>query len=506
MSTNLGQVWRSFGTWRRGRPFWGGLLALLSGSLLIWLPWTTIGTIIRAGMGALGGVILGSLIALCGVMMWFQPAQRVFYSVITIVAGLAAFPFTNFGGFVVGTLLALVGGSLGFAWTPVTPAGGAPPAARVPDDGDYSTAILPGFGEPDADLPEEDGEPRAAGQDEPAAEPASEHPGHAGQPGQPGPGHAGQHDSGAAPGIRPHQPRHRQNTDAPAVVVPEDARSGARSRQAMGVAILAVSVAATGLMAMGMDSPVQAAPPSGAIPCAPGQTAPGQPPAGQPTKSGQPAPGPTAKPEPTKSGQPAPTPTATAPAPGVSPEPTKPWWWPFDLKRESDSSAPRRVAAAPAKATPTPTGSPMCHRQLAAAAGDPVPSAKFSDMRAAKQQMWGMHYDGVKTLKTKEGGSIRVLKFTMTKAQSTPFEMTSPDKGNGRSVNQKSTQLTISGDVEFYTSRFHGWLFGIIPLTFTPDSPPPLQIADPIFTSAEIELVYLKCDRLQADDLRLTEV
>ncbi|WP_412541324.1 DUF6114 domain-containing protein [Longispora sp. K20-0274] len=577
MSTLPGRAWRSFRNWRHARPFWGGLFTLLAGLEIISIPWTQIGVMIHAGMGALGGMIIGGVLILCGLLLWFQPVQRTFFSIVTLVLGLAAFPFTNFGGFIVGTLFALVGGSLAFAWTPTTPA--AAPGVTEPVDEDYPTQVIPAVEAADADVdgPEAvadgdapgvapveawspgraagadlttapatavtagivgttagpdaaQGVPEAAGQHA-ATGVTAQHPA-TGDTAEPAvPGVTAQHsatgtpapataqsdpvagtDPDAAPGVRPRPTRHRKTSATTPAEPTPDVRSGAKARQAMGVAILVLSLGITGAMAAGLTDPAVAAP-DGAIPCAPGQVPPGQTapakPAnpgtpttpGTPTKPGQTG---TPAPVPTATTKPAPGPTTVAPAPVTSPDPTKPWWWPFDLKSEPDSEAPRRVAAAPAKPQPSPTASPLCHRMLGLAAGQDRVVVR-SYMRAARQQMWGMHYDGVMDLPT-SNGTIRVLKFTMDKAQSTPFEMDSFDAATNLKLHQNSSQLTVSGHVEFYTSKFFGWLYGLVPLTFTPDSPPPLQISDPFFTSAEIELVFLKCDRLQADDLRLKYV
>ena len=60
---------------------------------------------------------LRGLIA-AGIMLWVSPVHRVFYGIAGIILGVVSFPASNLGGFFLGMLLAIVGGSLAFAWEP----------------------------------------------------------------------------------------------------------------------------------------------------------------------------------------------------------------------------------------------------------------------------------------------------------------------------------------------------------------------------------------------------
>ncbi|HEU4423269.1 MAG TPA: hypothetical protein VFR67_12110, partial [Pilimelia sp.] len=84
------------------------------------------------------------------------------------------------------------------------------------------------------------------------------------------------------------------------------------------------------------------------------------------------------------------------------------------------------------------------------------------------------------------------------------FELRVPGP-NGRATSLKSSALTVEGNVKFYASRFHGTLLGI-PLTFTPDSPPPLTLPFMIFGDPDIQLVFVDCEKLTAPGLDLTVV
>jgi hypothetical protein len=72
----------------------------------------------------------------------------------------------------------------------------------------------------------------------------------------------------------------------------------------------------------------------------------------------------------------------------------------------------------------------------------------------------------------------------------------------------RSSRLTVSGgNVQFYTNRFRGNLFGLIPVEFTPTSlPPPIPLPLVFFTNPDIQLVFVQAPTLLAPRLRITEV
>jgi hypothetical protein len=119
---------RQWQAWRRSRPFWGGLLMVLSGLELFALPLSgvlvhgAIKLVIYIGIGGVFGVLIGVLLIVAGLVTWFNPVHKTFYSIAGIVLGLASFPASNLGGLFVGMLLAIIGGAVAFAWTPVEPA------------------------------------------------------------------------------------------------------------------------------------------------------------------------------------------------------------------------------------------------------------------------------------------------------------------------------------------------------------------------------------------------
>jgi hypothetical protein len=125
--------------WRRNRPFWGGLLVLLGGGEILLSERAPIPVVIHVGMQGLAGYLIPVVLLLCGLLLWFTPEQRTFYSIIAVLLSLVSWITSNLGGFFVGMALGLVGGSLGFAWVrgnggPARqrqgPRGREPPAGR----------------------------------------------------------------------------------------------------------------------------------------------------------------------------------------------------------------------------------------------------------------------------------------------------------------------------------------------------------------------------------------
>jgi len=110
--------------WRRTRPFWGGLLLILSGGVLVLIPLSgillhgAIKLVIYIGIGGVFGVLIGILLITCGLLLWFTPAHRTFYAVAGVVLAMLSFITSNLGGFFLGMLLGITGGSLAFGWTP----------------------------------------------------------------------------------------------------------------------------------------------------------------------------------------------------------------------------------------------------------------------------------------------------------------------------------------------------------------------------------------------------
>jgi uncharacterized protein DUF6114 len=127
--------WRA---WRRSRPFWGGLLLILAGLELVLLPLSGVlvhgglKLVIYIGIGGVFGVLIGALLIAAGTALLVNPEHRTFYGIVGIAGGFASFPASNLGGFFIGMLLAIVGGLLGYAWSPITVDGADAPTSPRP--------------------------------------------------------------------------------------------------------------------------------------------------------------------------------------------------------------------------------------------------------------------------------------------------------------------------------------------------------------------------------------
>jgi hypothetical protein len=122
-------------------------------------------------------------------------------------------------------------------------------------------------------------------------------------------------------------------------------------------------------------------------------------------------------------------------------------------------------------------------------------------MKTATLTMTGLSYDGTVDLPTKSG-SITVMQFSMDSSTSTPFEMDVTTKGNVMVL--KSSKLTVSGHMTFYSTELKGNLLGLVPVDFTPANPPPLTIPDLFFTDATIGLENVVCDTLTSPALTIS--
>ena len=125
--------WARFRRWRKTRPFWGGLLLLLGGFELLYSANMSLGNIeVHVGPQGFLSYLLPVILVLVGLLIWFTPAQRLFYAIIGILTALYSFIGLNLGGFLFGMLLGIIGGALVIAWGPPRVRPTAPPAGPEP--------------------------------------------------------------------------------------------------------------------------------------------------------------------------------------------------------------------------------------------------------------------------------------------------------------------------------------------------------------------------------------
>ncbi|MEV6594597.1 DUF6114 domain-containing protein [Streptomyces acidicola] len=129
---------RRFRTWRGTRPFWAGLFVLLGGFPIMYFPYADLQighlTLAMATTGGAGSLIIGVLLMVLGVSLWFQRHVQTFAGVAAILLALVSIPVSNLGGFVIGFLLAMVGGAMAVSWAPAKAE--QPDAVTRKDDAD----------------------------------------------------------------------------------------------------------------------------------------------------------------------------------------------------------------------------------------------------------------------------------------------------------------------------------------------------------------------------------
>ncbi|MFF7985054.1 DUF6114 domain-containing protein [Streptomyces sp. NPDC007901] len=116
--TDSGTRSERFRQWRGERPFAGGVLLVLAGAEILVTMKAPLPVILHIGMQGLAGYLLPALMIVCGVLIVFNPAQRLFYSVLGILLSLGTWLTSNLGGFMVGLLLGAVGSCITFGWLP----------------------------------------------------------------------------------------------------------------------------------------------------------------------------------------------------------------------------------------------------------------------------------------------------------------------------------------------------------------------------------------------------
>ncbi|ASU80869.1 hypothetical protein CDG81_05905 [Actinopolyspora erythraea] len=116
-----------FRSWRRTRPFWGGLFTLLAALLLLYPPYASLklGDVevslrTTAGISAL---VIGVVMIACALSFWVRPEWRLSAGIVALLLSLVALVVVNLGSFLVGTTLGVVGSSLAIAWSPRRGAG-----------------------------------------------------------------------------------------------------------------------------------------------------------------------------------------------------------------------------------------------------------------------------------------------------------------------------------------------------------------------------------------------
>lgn len=102
----------------------------------------------------------------------------------------------------------------------------------------------------------------------------------------------------------------------------------------------------------------------------------------------------------------------------------------------------------------------------------------------------GLDYHGIVKVRTQNGTVKNVLKFTAKAVDIRDLHQLVDGPG-GTTAHVKaakgSTSTIRKGTVTMYTEELKGRLFGLIPITFSPESPPPLNVPEVFFTEVSVK-------------------
>ncbi|MEV7738423.1 hypothetical protein AB0O75_41280 [Streptomyces sp. NPDC088921] len=167
-------------------------------------------------------------------------------------------------------------------------------------------------------------------------------------------------------------------------------------------------------------------------------------------------------------------------------------------KAVEDTTKAAEEAAADATASPSPSASAGTDPEDCPAAtddvGDTEPGVTVADnawtLKASSLLLKGADYQGVVKVRTASGQTKKVLKYVISGGTDIgDLHQTVTDRGTTYHVQAgKGTKSTITGDKTImYTESISGNLLGLIPVTFSPDSPPPLNIPIIYFTNVTVQ-------------------
>ena len=456
-------AWRR---WRRSRPFWGGLLLVLSGLELLALPLTgvlvkgQIKLVIYIGIGGVFGVLIGILLIAAGIVLWVNPTHRVFYGIAGIVLGIISFPASNLGGFVLGMLLAIIGGALAFAWVPAEPDSvDVAPPGRADDDAPEGRAddVAP--------------EGRDAEDEEPSA------------------------GSDLISGMRAEKSGSRAEWEGTATIAEETAPAsdgvgprvgGAAGHRTLAVAAMPALLVA-GLLGTGGVAKAASTPQSDAgcilgIICMP-----------------SPSPSPSPSPTSTTTG-PSPTPTPSASSSSAPSAPASPSATPSAGQSGTGSSSPTSTTSP--SASPSASGTPAGAKgkkvpeKHAAASAAVIAAAAASVLSAGSVTLTDFQYQGNLCMPVSGGACEEMMEFTADSANLSGDVTVSVTQG-GLTTDTSSPSLGFSNGMTLYATKLCGNLLGLVPICFTPStvSAVLLTIANVVTAAAPITMTDVMTDQ-----------
>ncbi|WP_098007919.1 hypothetical protein [Streptomyces sp. sk226] len=111
-------------------------------------------------------------------------------------------------------------------------------------------------------------------------------------------------------------------------------------------------------------------------------------------------------------------------------------------------------------------------------------------LESTRLTLRGLDYHGIVEVKKADGSIKKVLKFTASSIDIKDLhQLTEGPAGTTGHVKSRpgSTSEIRNGEVTMYTEELKGNLFGLIPVTFSPQTPPPLNVPIAVFTKVTVK-------------------
>ncbi|MFG2711826.1 hypothetical protein ACGFX2_14880 [Streptomyces goshikiensis] len=160
-----------------------------------------------------------------------------------------------------------------------------------------------------------------------------------------------------------------------------------------------------------------------------------------------------------------------------------------DAKDDEDEATPEATKDADGKEPfPCPTYDAKALADAELEAGIPLLPDEPWYLDSSLLTLYGLDYEGIVEVKTAGGKVKKVLKFTADSLDIKDLYQTVGKSGNVAHLKSRpgSTSKIRGGKVTMYTESLKGNLFGLIPIEFTPNSPPPLNVPFAFFTNVKV--------------------
>lgn len=138
---------------------------------------------------------------------------------------------------------------------------------------------------------------------------------------------------------------------------------------------------------------------------------------------------------------------------------------------------------------PCPEPDPEALAAAALEPGIPLLPADPWILESSLLTLNGLDYKGIVEVKKGDGSIRKVLKFTASSIDIKDLhQLTTGPAGTTGHVRSRpgSTSTIRDGTVTMYTEELKGNLFGLIPITFSPQTPPPLNVPFAFFTKVKV--------------------